>query len=585
MQKLATLSPDGKKVAFVHNNNLYIKDIYNDCVVQITHDGLQNQVINGAPDWVYEEEFALKTGFQWSPDSKKIAYYRFDESEVKQYQLTFYDEIYPTEYSYKFPKAGEANSLVDIFVYELDSGNIKKMYSGDETDRYIPRIKWLPNSTEICILNLNRQQNVADYYIAGVETGESRIFHTATDKKYLLEFNDDFIHFPDSNQALILSDRDGYQHIYRYGLNGELINQVTKGSWEVDDFLGFDSKEQKIYYSSNEKSPLQKHVYVIGIDGTGKKALTHREGNDEAIFSGNLAYFVLSHSDANTPYEVAIYNKEGELVRNLEDNLLLKQLISDYGFSRKEFFTFLNRQGDTIYGYRILPPDFNQKNKYPVLVYAYGGPEAQYVVKEWNNYLPWHQLFAQQGYIVVCIDNRGTDGRGSDFKKSIYMQLGKLETEDHIDLVKYLRSFSYIDSERIGIFGWSYGGYLSLLCITKAAEYFKMAIAVAPVTNWRFYDTVYTERYMRKPQDNAEGYDLNSPINFTHLFKGKLLLIHGMTDDNVHLQNSAEFIKSLVSNNKQFDMQFYPDKNHFLYGGNTTYHLYTRMTNYILQNL
>jgi dipeptidyl-peptidase 4 len=584
-QRLASISPDGVKVAFVADNNLYIKNIVTDKTTQVTFDGQWNHIINGATDWVYEEEFTLLSGIKWSPDSKKIAFYKFDESEVREYQLTFYGNLYPREYSYKFPKAGETNSMVDIYVYDLESASTKKMFTGDEIDRYIPRIKWLPNSTEVCILVLNRLQNNADYYIADTDSGSARIFHTESDEKYLLEFTDDFINFPNSKEAIILSDRDGFQHIYRYRINGELINQVTKGQWEVDEFLGFDKEEQIIYFSSTEVSPLQRQVYSVRTDGTEKRQLSYRKGMNRAVFSRSFDYFILTYSDANTPYQIGIFNKWGEFVRTLEDNKQVIKLIKEFGFTEKEFFSFQNRFGDTLFGYRILPPDFNRNREYPVFVYTYGGPESQEVTDEWKNNIAWLQLLAQNGYVIVCFDNRGTDGRGAGFKKSHYMQLGKPETEDHIDLICYLHTLKYVDKNRVGIYGWSYGGYLSLLCLTKAADYFKMGIAVAPVTNWRYYDTIYTERYMRKPQENEDGYDSNSPINFVYKLNGKLLLVHGMADDNVHLQNSAMLIKSLVDNNKQFDMQFYPDKNHSIYGGNTTYHLYNRMTNYILENL
>ncbi len=585
LQRMAALSPDGKHVAFVFENDLYVRNIQSGAITRVTNDGKWNHIINGATDWSYEEEFALLTGFKWSPDSKKIAFYRFDESDVKEYQLTYYRDLYPDEYSYKFPKAGENNSLVDIYVYNLEEASTIKMYTGEETDRYIPRIKWLPNSVEICILVLNRLQNSADFYVANASSGESSIFHNESDEKYLLEFSDDFINFPTNQEALILSDMDGFQHIYRYSLTGKLINQVTEGTWEVDEFLGYDEDEQKVYYRSTEVSPLQRHVYSIRTDGTGKQLLSKRKGVNEASFSRSFDYYILTHSDANSPYHIGIYNTKGELVRSLEENSFVKELTDKYGFSNREFFTFQNRWGDTLNGYRVLPADFNKNRKYPVLVYTYGGPESQRVLDEWNRRVPWYQLLAQKGYMVVCFDNRGTDGLGEAFKKMTYMQLGKLETEDHIDFAKYLGSLNYVDKSRIGIFGWSYGGYMSLLCLTKAAAYFKMGIAVAPVTNWRFYDTIFTERYMRKPQDNADGYDSNSPINYIDLLQGKLLLIHGMTDDNVHLQNSAMLVKSLIYHNKQFDMQFYPNKNHSIYGGNTTYHLYTRMTAYILENL
>ncbi|MGD2034771.1 MAG: S9 family peptidase [Bacteroidales bacterium] len=584
-QQMASLSPDGQKVSFVYQNNLYVKDIGTDKVIAVTSDGQQNAIINGMPDWVYEEEFTLKTGHYWSPDSRKIAFYRFDETHVRMFNLTMYESLYPEWYKYKYPKAGEENALVDIYVYNLTDGSSKMMETGQNKERYLPRMKWLPDSRDLCIIELNRRQNEAHIRIANTEKGTSGVFYTETNDRYISEYTDDFVTFFDSGKkALIMSEKDGFMHIYQYDTSGIMINQVTHGEWEVDKFYGLDENTGRIYYSSTEVSPVERHIYSIQLDGSGKTRISHRKGVNTVQFNTGFTYYILTHSDANTPYEYAIYNMDNQVVRILESNEELKHRVRSY-FTEKEFFTFTSDHGINLYGYKILPPGFDEKRQYPVLVYVYGGPESQLVLDEWHTRLPWFQLLARKGYIVACVDNRGTNGRGEEFEKSTYLQLGKLETEDQVAFARYLSGLSYIDKKRIGIFGWSYGGYMSLLCLMNGNEVFKMGIAVAPVTDWRFYDTIYTERFMRKPQENPHGYDEGAPLWYVNNLKGKLLLIHGLADDNVHFQHSAMLIDELVRQNKQFDMQIYPNKNHSIYGGNTTYHLYKRMTDYILNYL
>ncbi|MBN1597739.1 MAG: DPP IV N-terminal domain-containing protein [Bacteroidales bacterium] len=586
IQQNVQLSPDGRKVAFVYDNNLYFKDLTTSKITQITSDGQKGKIINGIPDWVYEEEFTLKSGYYWSPDSRKIAFYRFDESNVKEFKMTLYNGLYPEWYEYKYPKAGEENSVVDIYVYDLVNGNIQKMKTETEEERYIPRIKWLPDSKKICITTLNRLQNNAQLLICESNTGDNYVLYSEHDDKYLSEFTDDFITFIDSGaQAIIMSERDGFRHLYRYNIKGDFINQITFGNWEVDDLVDYDEYNKRIIYTAGENSPLESHVYSIKPDGTAKTKISIKHGVNDIIFSSTFDYYILKHSDANSPPEAEIYNSDKKKIRVIEDNIEIKERVTEYGFSKKEFFTFFTVDGTILNAYKILPPDFDRQKKYPVLVYVYGGPESQLVLDRWDYYLSWFQLLAQKGYIIVCTDNRGTDRRGNEFKKSTYMQLGKLETEDQIALAEYMALKSYVDSERIGIFGWSYGGYMSLLCLTKGNHIFSMGIAVAPVTNWRYYDTIYTERFMRTPQENPNGYDENSPINHIEKLEGKLLLIHGTADDNVHLQNSMELINKLVDANKQFEIQLYPNKNHGIYGENTTYHLYARMTQYIIDNL
>lgn len=585
-QKLATLSPDGRKVAFVFENNLFIKNIRTSKVSRITNDGLRNHIINGEPDWVYEEEFALKTGYYWSPDSRKIAYYRFDESRVQEYSLIFHKELYPEVFSYKYPKAGEENALVDIYVFDLMKEISVRMETSGETDKYIPRIKWLPNSSEVCITELNRQQNEAILFIANAVDGQSRIFYTETDEKYISEFADDFVSFVDSGKtALIMSEKSGYNHIYRYSIEGELLNPVTQGAWVVDELLGIDEEKGNLYYSSTEVSPLQRHIYKINFDGSEKEKLPSKKGVSSAIFSATFAYYILNWSDANTPPQIALYNENGEQIRMLEDNVNLQNLTSRFNFTKKQFFTVKNNEGTELNCYKILPPKFRSRKKHPLIVFVYGGPESQDVVDKWDRNLAWMQYLAQEGYVVVCTDNRGTDGRGAEFGKSTHLQLGKLETEDQIALAEYMAKQSWIDGKRIGIFGWSYGGYMSLLCLMKGGHIFKSGVAVAPVTNWKYYDTVYTERFMGKPKDNTEGYEENSPINFTDQLTGELLLIHGSEDDNVHFQNTLELMDELIEHNKLFEFYLYPRQNHHMFRGNARPHIYKAVDEFFNSNL
>jgi dipeptidyl-peptidase 4 len=585
-QKIARLSPDGKYVAFVFENNLYLKDLLTSKITRVTTDGLKNHILNGEPDWVYEEEFTLKTGFYWSPDSRKLAYYRIDESDVREYYLLIYDSIYPEPVSYKYPKAGETNSQVDICIYDLNRGTTTRMITGPESDRYIPRIKWLPNSGEICITELNRLQNQANLYIADISSGKSHNLYTEINEKFISEFTDDFASFTDSGKnVLIMSERSGFMHIYRYTIEGNFINAVTSGEWDVDEILGIDEAGGVLYYTSTEISPLERHIYRINFDGTGKEKISGRKGTSTAVFSRNFEYYIQTWSDANTPYVTELYNMNGDLIRVLENNNDLLKLTSYYHFTEKQFFTIKNKEGQELNCYRILPHDFREKSKYPVVVYVYGGPESQEVMDKWDRELPWMQYLAGQGYIIVCTDNRGTDGRGEAFKKSTYLQLGKLETEDQIALAEYMAQQSYVNAEQIGIFGWSYGGFMSLLCLTKGNHIFKSGVAVAPVTNWKFYDSVYTERFMRKPSENAEGYEANSPISFIDLLSGDLLIIHGSGDDNVHFQNSVELMDELVRLDKKFEFSLYPDQNHNMDQGNARYHLYCTVDRFFNRSL
>jgi dipeptidyl-peptidase-4 len=585
-QQLATFSPDGLKVAFVKSNNLYYKNLVTNSINQVTTDGKINNIINGAPDWVYEEEFGFSQAYCWSPESRSLAFYRFDESQVRQFDMTIFNGLYPSVSRFKYPKAGEVNSSVSIKVYNLESGKTVIMNTGSETDQYIPRIKWSALPGKLCIILLNRLQNKVNVMLAEERTGESETIYGEENTRYISEVNDDYIYFTaDRKHFIVLSERSGYAHYYLYTMNGKLINPVTQGNWDVGALQGIDEKNSTLYYVSNQASVTQQHVYAVRFDGTGQHRLSDLQGTNDAEFSSTYNYYINTWSDANTPPRYTLHRIDGTMIRVLEDNASLKKELKAFGFTKKEFIKIPVSADLELNAYIVKPPDFDSTRKYPLFISVYGGPESQDVIDSWDNELAWQQLLAQQGIIVACIDNRGTDGRGEDFRKSTYMQLGKLETEDQINAARYLGGKSWIDENRIGIWGWSYGGYMTLLCLTRGADVFKLGIAVAPVTNWRYYDTIYTERFMRKPQDNPGGYDNNSPINYAGELKGKLLLIHGTADDNVHVQNSMEMTERLVQENKQFQQFLYPDKNHGIYGENTRVHLFTMITEFIHENL
>lgn len=590
-QRLVDFSPDGSKAAFVRENNLFVKDLISGTEKQITTDGLFNHIINGTCDWVYEEEFGFTKAFFWSPDSKKIAYYRFDESEVKEYTMTYYGELYPELYTYKYPKAGEDNSLVDIYVYHVDRDKTIKMDIGEETDQYIPRIKWTENGNVLSIHRLNRLQNHLDILLADVNDGVSRIMYSETNK-YYVDITDNLYFLPDNEHYIITSEMDGYNHIYLYSIMEGLVKQLTSGKWVVKEVYGYDKYKKRVYYQSTESSPMNRDIAWVDLKGK-RKTISSKPGTNGASFSSNFKYYVHTWSDAHTPPVITINKADGKEIRVLEDNQEMIEKLKKYKLSSVEFFTisspeFTFPDGSEIdlNAWRILPTDFDPEKQYPVLLSIYGGPASQDVRNSWGyfNYM-WYQLLAEQGFIVVAVDNRGTGSRGEEFKKMTYKELGKYETIDYIETAKYLGTLDYVDKNNIAIFGWSYGGFMALNAITRGADYFTTAIAVAPVTNWRYYDNIYTERFMRTPQENPEGYDNNSPINHVDKLKGNLLLIHGSMDDNVHYQNTMDMITALVKTNKQFDLYIYPNKNHGIYGGNTRYHLYKKMTDYLIEKM
>ncbi len=584
-QRLAAFSPDGRKITFVRKNNLFYLDLDTGREVQVTRDGKYNHIINGTTDWVYEEEFAITKGFAWSPDSKKLAYYRFDESRVKLFNMMLYErKLYPENYTFKYPKAGEKNAEVRIFVYDPDTGKSTEMKIGAENDQYIPRIKWTKNPQVLSVIRENRLQNHIEILLADVHSGKTSVVYSENNKYYIEEIGDDYPVFLDNGKEFIIySEKSGYKHFYRYNLNGKLVNAITGGAWDVDQFIGIDQKKKLLYYTSSEESPLRRSVYVIGLNGKGKKMLSRQTGTNRAVFSKGFKYFINYYSSVSTPVVVTLHNARGKLIRTLVDNKKLREKVKEYGVAPKKFFSFTTPEGVKLNGWMIKPPDFDPSKKYPVFFTIYGGPGSQTVLDSWS--YGWNELLAQHGYIVVSVDNRGTGARGEAFKKITYGQLGRYETADQIEAAKYLGSLPYVDADRIGIFGWSYGGFMAASCLFKGHDVFKMGISVAPVTSWRYYDTIYTERYMGLPQDNPKGYDDNSPINFCDLLDGKYLLIHGTGDDNVHFQNSIELMNALIEADKQFEVQIYPDKDHGIYGGNYRHHLYTKMTGFILENL
>lgn len=582
-QMLAEYSPDGKMVSYVFENNLYIKDISSGKVTQVTKDGERNKVLNGTSDWVYEEEFSITKSYGWSPDSRYIGFLRFDESGVKEFTLSYYHDLYPDLYTFKYPKAGEDNSIVTAHIYDIKDGSLDNVNLGEY--EYIPRLKWSGTSDQLIIQTLNRHQNHLKYHLVEVSNDkiQSKVFFEEESKTYV-EIDDNLLILKDGNRILRTSEMDGYNHIYELKFDGT-SRQITTGSWDVIEFLGIDDANKVIYYTSAEGGPLYKSVYKIDIKGKKKKLISENKGYNDAMFSNGMKFFVKSHSDANNPPVYTLCDNNGKEISVLEDNAGLKRRLAQHQISPKEFVTFKGHDKE-LNGWIIKPADFDPERKYPVYLNIYGGPGANTVADSWGgmNFM-YHQLLAQSGYIVVSVDPRGTMYRGADFKKSTYLQLGKLETEDFIAVAKELGTYAYVDKSRIGIMGWSYGGFMTSLAMTKGADYFKMGIAVAPVTNWRYYDNIYTERFMRTPQENESGYDDNSPINFVDQLEGKYFLIHGSGDDNVHYQNTMEMINALVAADKQFDLFIYPNKNHGIYGGNTRNHLFKMMYDYTLNNL
>lgn len=588
-QSFATFSPDGTKIAFVRQNNLFMVDLNTMAERQITTDGKWNNIINGMCDWVYEEEFSFAKAFFWSPDSRKIAFYTFDESKVPEYNMQMWGKLYPTDYRYKYPKAGEPNSTVSISVYNLVDSKTVKMDLGKETDLYIPRIRWTINANVLSISRLNRHQNKMELIHADAFTGKTTIVLIEESRTYVdvENFGDDLTYLADGKSFIMSSEKDGYKHLYQYDMSGREVRKITTGSWEVDNFYGIDESTNTLYFTSTEIASIERHLYSISLDGKVKKKLSVERGMNTANFSPDFKYFILNNSASNIPLKVSLYRSgNAQLIKVLEDNADLRARLTGYNISPKEFTVIKTADGVELNSWMIKPANFDPNKKYPLLMFVYGGPGSQQVLNQYDgaNFY-WYQILAQKGYIVACVDNRGTGGRGSEFKKCTYLNLGKLEVHDQIEAAKYFGKLPFIDATRIGIQGWSYGGFMASNCLFQGADVFKAAIAVAPVTNWRYYDTVYTERFLRTPQENPTGYDDNSPVTHAKNLKGNFLLVHGTGDDNVHFQNAVALEDALIKNNKQFQSFYYPNKNHGIAGGNTRLHLYTMMTNFLEKNL
>ncbi|MGM0391780.1 MAG: S9 family peptidase [Bacteroidota bacterium] len=580
-----TFSPNGTRIAYVNDNNLFVKDLATAEEIQITFDGKKNEIINGITDWVYEEEFAFVRAFGWNANGSKIAFLKFDEADVPEFSMDIYgDGLYPGADVFKYPKAGEENAKVSLHIYELGADETEDITLGDYEDFYIPRIKWTNNPQILSIQVLNRHQNELDLIFVDTQKDEVKVVLQETDEAYV-DITDNLT-FLEDNSFIWTSENNGWNHIYHYDKNGKLINQITDGNWEVTNYYGFDPKSKTVFYQSTENGSINRDVYSIRANGKNKKRLTEKEGTNSADFSADYTYFINSFTNTETPYVFTLHDaKNGKLIRKIKDNAELLEKEKAYGFSPKELST-IEINGNELNMWMIRPSDFDPSKKYPLLMFQYSGPGSQTVSNTYfgtNDY--WYQMLANEGYIIASVDGRGTGFKGAAFKKVTQNELGKYELEDQIEAAKKFGSLDFIDKERIGIWGWSYGGFMSSNAILKGNDVFSMAIAVAPVTSWRFYDTIYTERYMTTPQENPSGYDENSPINHVEKLKGAYLLVHGTADDNVHVQNTMRLIEALVQANKQFDWALYPDKNHGIYGGNTRLHLYIKMTDFIKENL
>jgi dipeptidyl-peptidase-4 len=591
-QQLATFSPDGERVAYVRDNNLFVKSLRFGTENQITYDGERNRIINGAPDWVYEEEFGFSKAFAWSPDSKFLAFMQFDESEVREFSMAMFqglqpslDEfsLYPGEETFKYPKAGEKNSIVKVMVHEIRSRTTITADTGEETDQYIPRINWTPDANDLVIMRLNRRQDQLDVLYSNPFTGDSRMIYREKNDKFVdQDFLDKFI-FLDNGHFVVTSERNGYSHLYLHDKQGFELAQLTNGDFDVTDFYGYDPGRKLFYYQAAAESPTRREVYYTSQDGKKKGKLSSLQGTNRADFAKGFKYYINYFSNSTTPNLVTLHDWQGKQIRVLESNEALKNTVKDYALAMKEFFTFKTSEGIELHGWMLKPAGFNPSQKYPVLITQYSGPNSQQVLDNFR--VGWNEYLAQEGFVVVSVDPRGTGARGEAFRKATYMQLGKYESDDMVEAARYLAGQSYIDGQKIAIWGWSYGGFMTALTMSKGGELFRAGISVAPVTSWRFYDSIYTERYMRTPRENPDGYDDNSPLSHAGKIKGRMLLVHGTADDNVHVQNSMELAEAMVQGNVQFEMMIYTNRNHGIRGGNTTMHLYKMKTDFLKREL
>jgi len=595
-QQIPTWSPDSRKIAFVRDNNIFIVDADGTNEIQVTRDGKFNEVINGLPDWVNEEEFAFNNALAWSADAATINWIRYDESRVKTYSLQMFkgmnpeldeNSVYPGAYSYKYPKAGEDNSLVSVWSYSLDSKTVRQINVPLEKDGYIPRIKSTSGKDRIVVYTLNRHQDELNLWSVNPHSGEVCLILKESVAKYVKEEAMEGIILGEKH-ILLPSDRDGYMHLYLYDYDGHLVRQVEKGNYDVMSVYGYDEKNGDVYYQAAAVSPHDRQIYVSHSNGKTER-LTHREGDNSALFSGDFKYFVNVWSDYNTPFVFTSCTNKGKVIETVEDNHDLAEKIKEYGWVEKDTFSFVTSEGVRLDGWMVKPADFDAAKKYPVIMFQYSGPGNQQVVNSWNSGSmgqggAFDMYLAQHGYIVVCVDGRGTGGRGAEFEKCTYLKIGELESRDQVETALWLGTLDYVDKSRIGIWGWSFGGFNTLMSMSEGRQVFRAGVAVAPPTNWRFYDTIYTERYMRTPKENPEGYATNPIVRAANL-SGNLLVCHGLADDNVHPQNSFEYAEALVQADKDFREIWYTNRNHSIRGGNSRNHLLRQIANWFDQHI
>ena len=597
-QQVPKFSPDGTMIAFVRDNNIFlVKLLFGNAESQVTTDGEFRKIINGIPDWVNEEEFMNNCSYDFSADSKMIAYIKYDESEVMMYDMPMYIptgapsieyDDFCAPYSFKYPVAGAANSKLSVHSFDIKSRVTRQLNVNIPEEGYIPRIKFTKNPDVLAVLTLNRHQSILEIQAVNPRSGNSKTIMREESDTYLNEQVYAGIEFYDKHFVL-QSERSGYNHLYLYTIDGMFVRPITKGDFEVKHFYGWDSNKNEFYYSSNEGSPLREYIYKVNAKGK-KTKLTTKEGTNSAVFSAGMKYYINTYSSINTPHTVTTNDNKGNVIKTLIDNANLKQRLEKFDMPTKEFFTFKTTDGVELNGWMVKPADFDASKKYPVVMFQYSGPYSQQVHDSWylGNYgnAMFESYMAGEGFIMVCVDGRGTGGRGTEFGKCTYLKIGQYEPADQVETAKYMATLPYVDKDNIGIWGWSFGGYNTLMSMSQPEAVFKAGVAVAAPSDWRFYDTVYTERYMRTPKENKEGYDKGSAVVNAANLHGHLLLVHGTADDNVHLRNMIHYISALTQANKKFETALYPDSNHSIYhGANTRFHLFEQIAEFFKANL
>jgi dipeptidyl-peptidase 4 len=585
LQMFAKFSPDGSKVAYGRGNDLWVKDLRAGTEMRLTTDG-SDDIINGTTDWVYEEELGLRDAFRWSPDSRRLAFWRFDQSAVPAYPIV--DELgtYPRVATLRYPKAGEANSRVTIHVIGADGTNRHALDVGPDTGQYITRVEWL-DADSISVLRMPRRQTSLAVMLISANTGTGRTIVTERDSAYVNPEGDPVVWLADKQRFLLRSDRSGWQQYYLYRRDGRLVVRVTPDSLDVLDLLALNEKSSAAYVLVASPTPTQQQLMRVTLDGRKAERLTHGDGSHTMLVSPTAAFMFDAYSRLGMPPTVSLFAlPRMTKLKELTDNAAVRSRLVSAGIQPPQFFRVPMPDGTQLDAYRILPPAFDSSRKYPVLMHAYGGPAAPQVIDQWagSRYL-WHAMLAQQGYIVVVVDNRGSAFRGRDFRKTTQLRLGLAEAQDQIDAAKWLGRQPWVDASRIGFWGWSFGGYLATMVAAKGGDLFRAVIAVAPVTDWRLYDTIYTERFMSTPQENAAGYLETAPQNAAAGIRARFLLVHGTGDDNVHPQNSVQLIEKMVRANRPMQQLFYPNRTHSISGGSTTVHLYESFTRFLRENL